>query len=50
MQDYYTTDTDPSLVVKGTAYFMTHTYVTSTKMDGVRMTDQQAMLSDNAEQ
>ena len=44
-----TTDSDSSFIVSGSAFFMSHAYVVSTKKDGVPMTYKQAMLSDEAE-
>ena len=43
------TESDSSLVVRGSGYFMSHAYVVSTKKDGVPVTYKQAMLSDEAE-
>ena len=42
-------DSDSSLVVRGSGYFMSHAYVVSTKKNGVPMTYKQAMLSDECE-
>ena len=39
----------PSLVVRGSAYFMSHAYVVSTKKDGIPITYKQAMLSAECE-
>ena len=42
-------NSDTSLVVRGSAYFMSHAYVVSTKKDGVPITYKQAMLSAECE-